>query len=86
MKYEERKTCTILNAVSGRKDLRCVQIFDRKAASGSLCDSCSLYETYQSFLERSLEYSGFLKQEEDIPEQISIEMLENGRYMPREEK
>ena len=59
---------------------------NRKAASGSLCDSCSLYETYQSFLERSLEYSGFLKQEEDIPGQISIEMLENGRYMPREEK
>lgn len=64
MKYEERKTCTILNAVSGRKDLRCAQVFDIKAASGSLCDSCSLYETYQSFLERSLEYSGFLKQEE----------------------
>ena len=35
---------------------------------------------------RGLEYSGFLKQEEDIPGQISIEMLENGRYMPREEK
>lgn len=86
MKHEERKTCAILNAISGRKNLRCAQVFDRKAASGSLCDSCSLYETYQSFLERSLEYSGFLKQEEDIPGQISIEMLENGRYMPREEK
>lgn len=86
MKYEERKTCAILDAVSGRKGLRCAQIFDRKAAPGSKCNGCSLYETYHSFLERSLEYSGFLKQEEDIPGQISIEMLENGRYMPREEK
>lgn len=86
MKYEERKTCAILDAVSGRKDLRCTQIFNRKAAPDSSCNGCSLYETYQSFLERSLEYSRFLKQEEDIPGQISIEMLENGRYMPREEK
>lgn len=86
MKHEERKTCAILNAISGRKNLRCAQVFDRKASPGSPCNGCSLYETYQSFFERSLEYSGFLKQEEDIPGQISIEMLENGRYMPREEK
>lgn len=86
MKYEERKTCAILNAVSGKKNLRCAQVFDRKAAPDSPCSGCSLYETYRSFLERSLEYSGFLKQEEDIPGQISIEMLENGRYMPEEER
>lgn len=86
MKHEERKTCTILNAISGRKNLRCAQVFDRKVSPGSPCNGCSLYKTYQSFLERSLEYSKFLKQEEDVPGQISIEMLENGRYMPKEEK
>jgi hypothetical protein len=86
LKYEERKTCAILNAISGRKNLRCAQVFDRKASPGSPCNGCSLYETYQSFLERSLEYGGFLNQEEGIPGQISIEMLENGRYMPKDEK
>lgn len=85
MKREERKTCAILNAISGRKNLRCAQMFDRKASPGSPCDGCSLYETYQNFLERSLEYSGLLNQE-GIPGQISIEMLENGRYMPKEER
>lgn len=86
MKYEERKTCAILNAISGRKNLQCAQVFDRKASPGSPCNGCSLYETYQSFLERSLEYSRFLNQEDDIPGQMSIEMLENGRYMPKEER
>lgn len=85
MKREERKTCAILNAISGRKNLRCAQVFDRKTSPGSPCDGCSLYETYQNFLERSLEYSGLLNQE-GIPGQISIEMLENGRYMPKEER
>lgn len=74
MPFREEKTCDVCRYSTGRR---------RPAAC---VDSCSLYETYQSFLERSLEYSGFLKQEEDIPGQISIEMLENGRYMPREEK
>lgn len=86
MKHEERKTCVILNAISGRKNLQCAQVFDRKASPGSPCNGCSLYETYQSFLERSLEYSRFLNQEDDIPGQMSIEMLENGRYMPKEER
>ena len=86
MKYEERKTCAILYAISGRKNLQCAQVFDRKASPGSPCNGCSLYETYQSFLERSLEYSRFLNQEDDIPGQMSIEMLENGRYMPKEER
>ena len=86
LKHEERKTCVILNAISGRKNLQCAQVFDRKASSGSPCNGCSLYETYLSFLERSLEYSGLLNQDEGIPGQISIEMLENGRYMPKEER
>lgn len=86
MKYEERKTCAILNAISRRKNLQCAQVFDRKASPGSPCNGCSLYETYQSFLERSLEYSRFLNQEDDIHGQMSIEMLENGRYMPKEER